>query len=159
MRALATILLLLSFPASAQEPSIPPEVIESAFLFACERTPAADCATLERPVIGVAPLLWQHGFLGLFAPEYPGVVWLDYGVAYGLLDASHVDVEAYGILIHETVHYLDYHTTGIDNTNVDSVCASEGRAWWIHNDFMVRIGAPEMARWDWRGGYAHCRAN
>lgn len=129
--------------------ALPPEDTAEMYDRACAVL-QADCSELPEPYVHYAPLLWQGGVLGTFLSSNPDTVWLD----VMFLDQSVADWYHAGTVLHEMIHYVDWHITE-DKLYFD-VCESEAKAWRAENSYFVEMGHHEWAHWNWREGYPHC---
>jgi hypothetical protein len=141
-------------PALAAPSAIPQTVIEAAFQVACSYTPNVDCLTAARPRVLYDALFEKYGALGRY-PE-SGLVQIDYHFAPSLANDQMIGVEAFTILVHEMVHHLD-DLQGYLGSDLFSLCASEGKAWYVSNAFDVKIGRPDLAQPDWQEAYPYCK--
>lgn len=143
-------------PASISVPVVTPitspPLIQYALDRACEFT-AMDCTDVPAPEVSYWNLMDIWGFVGMFEWGY-AVVWLDTQFIGELRDPADADIRALSILIHESVHYLDWFLNGAEGTR-ESICASEGMAWSATNLWLQSIGA-EDTYWDWRDWYPNC---
>jgi hypothetical protein len=142
-------------PVLGAPSAIPQTVVEAAFKVACEYTPNVDCAAVAPPQVLYDALYEKYGALGRYPGE--GVVTIDYHFAPELANDQHVGLKAFTVLVHETVHYLD-DVQGNLSDDVFSVCASEARAWFVGNDFLTKLGRPDLAQPDWVSAYPYCTA-
>lgn len=154
---LLTALLCLSsssLRANEDLPGTNPVIVEYAFHQACELS-QMDCTDVPLPQVGywfLNPSSW-----GMYTPAQPNIVWLDVHLQPGLQDPDQVHVFGLSVLIHEIVHYLDFKVNGSDFATAEAACVSEGMAWATSNRWLTEVmGAPDMARWDWREAYDHC---
>lgn len=147
-------LTLVPALAAPDLPTVPPIVIHAALEVVCKARPSAPCAQLAaEPLVAFGSILAAEGNLGEFTPRAPEYVVLDTSFAAGLVSPYEIDVFAFSILIHEISHWLDNQEFGLTFMNV---CESEGRAFQIQNTFLVEVGAPEYASWEWRQSYPAC---
>jgi len=112
----------------------------------------ADCVGLPLPHLGFLSLREEYSAWGLFIHARPDVVWLDQGLYEPLLKE---DPFAMGVLLHEIVHYIDWHriSRGFDGY---SSCDREALAWAISNTWLTRNGHYDLADWAWHGRYRGC---
>jgi hypothetical protein len=63
----------------------------------------------------------------------------------------------FGTLVHEMVHYIDYHKFGLELPGyAPELCATEDMAWFIEGVWWGSIGKPELAQPSWWLAYPHC---
>lgn len=133
-------------------PVTSPALIQYALDKACKYT-AMDCTDVPVPEVEYWTLLDVWGFVGLFEFGNP-VIYLDVKFIGQLTNPADADLYGLAILIHETVHYLDWYLNDAKGTP-ESICASEGMAWSATNLWLEFIGS-EDTFWDWRNWYDNC---
>ncbi len=127
-------------------------VSNRALEIACEYT-KWDCVGTPAPHVDYSYYVGIMGWLGAYSyTSDPDGVWLNPYFLGELVDPESVDTLAFAILIHETVHYLDYHLNG----PFPSACATESLAWSVTLTWLDRSGnsnvASEFRNWrDWYG--------
>lgn len=172
--------IFFSTTGAVRAPSPAQAVQIRALAEACAMT-FSDCEGVPAPRLRFEPLLWEYSALGQFwpynedelryLPEDRGIdeyMLLDDSLEYSLLrylagERDYWAEMAYAVLLHETVHYVDYHVN--DNMKHrgdngwaiwDDLCRSEELAWGVSNLWTI-INADELKpRYDWREGYSQC---
>ena len=149
---LSALVLTLSSPGGAHSGNSTLE--REAFKDACRLT-STSCEGLEVPIVLYESLIEDFGFAGTYQPWYGPVVWLDHIYSDALRGPSW-GLHAYGIVVHEMVHYIDLTVNGYSPWTAERACASEGMAYNAANTLMIEQGHPELASWNWREYYDHC---
>ena len=68
------------------------------------------------------------------------------------LVGPHFDVYAYGVLVHEMVHYISY-WSGFGTTN----CEDEALAWKVFNSYVRNQNRVDLLMKNWIRGYPRCQ--
>jgi hypothetical protein len=95
------------------------------------------------------PLTAWYGWYGVFWSGTASIVWLDLSFEQIVVDMKFEP--GFEILVHETVHYVEYHLG-----TLQPGCAGEEVAWRIGNLWLLEYGHGDKARWDWRRAYRVC---
>ncbi len=128
------------------------EISNYALEIACDYT-QWDCVGTPAPHVDYSYFVQVMGWLGAYSYESdPDGVWLNPYFLGELVDPASFDPFAFAILLHETVHYLDYHLNG----PFPNGCDTESLAWGITMTWLDRHGQSEIAsefrNWrDWYG--------
>lgn len=111
-----------------------------------------DCVGTPAPHVDYSFYVQVMGWMGAYSWEGdPEGVWLHPEFLGKLSIPEAIDPLAFAILLHETVHYLDYHLNG----PFPGSCATESLAWsitltWLDNIEQSHIAAEFR---DWRSWY------
>lgn len=119
---------------------------KEAFRFACKVT-GYDCKGVPRPAV-VEANLTAHGIHGAYQP----------GTAHITLDTGALPYFAaewvQGVVVHETVHYLDYVLKYNDvAVMVEHRCEVEQHAYDVEAVWLVESGRPDLFRTNWQESY------
>lgn len=131
----ATVLVLALYAGFSPALALATPVIEArdAFLYACEAL-KRDCSHVNPPRVQYADLS-EFGWLGVFNDHNPGVITLERTIPVERRDE---------VIVHETTHYVDYHT---GMTIGSPLCVAEAVAFHVSNLYAAENGG--KPRWDW----------
>lgn len=127
---------------------IPVEMMDKAFNDAClvlEHTTEYKCKKDLPPPAGLSADL-REGTWGIYV-QGGRVVYLN-----RFLIGPHFDAYAYGVLVHEIVHYISFWSE-FGTTQ----CGDEALAWSVFNEYMVQIGRIDLVNDAWKQGYPQCQ--
>jgi hypothetical protein len=167
--ALAALGTFWFISATEQEPTHEErlqELQQDAFIAACYLL-VMDCTKVPPPTLRIEPLV--YGELGTFIVAEEHYIYLNsrlegdlWNFAFEIYNTR--TVQAYVVVLHETVHYLDYHVNsnmtekdGDGSLRMPDLCRSETLAWSVGNLWLTLQHWEEVAVFNWKERYPQCK--
>ena len=146
----------LASNASEPLPYTAPSIAHYTWQIACGYSASIlSCEDVVPPKIVYADLS-SYGALGIFNSRIPDIIFLDNRFELGHEEFNLTNPMGIAVLIHETVHYIDWHNGTLKHQSAWDSCDAENKAFNVSNRWLKAVGRPDLANENWRIHYPHC---